>query len=68
MWTSYLTHDLHIFVALALLTHARDALLSETRGFDDILRITNGLSGNVPVETILESAENIFWRLSKVLF
>lgn len=54
--------DFKFFVALAVLDEHRDAIVRHLLTFDELLKYTNDLSGNIPVDPILVAAELLYLR------
>eukprot|EP01087_Luapelamoeba_hula_P008648 TRINITY_DN2180_c0_g1_i9.p1 TRINITY_DN2180_c0_g1~~TRINITY_DN2180_c0_g1_i9.p1 ORF type:complete len:134 (-),score=23.41 TRINITY_DN2180_c0_g1_i9:36-437(-) len=57
LWSNYLTPDLHLFFALAILMQHRDVILNNDMSFDDILKYVNNLAGELVYGGLLQDAE-----------
>ncbi|KAI8377201.1 rab-GTPase-TBC domain-containing protein [Choanephora cucurbitarum] len=65
LWTDYLTDQMIIFVALAVIETHRDKIMSELTEFDEVLRYINDLSGKIPLEDTLERAEVLYYQFER---
>ncbi|KAI8842157.1 rab-GTPase-TBC domain-containing protein [Chytridium lagenaria] len=60
LWACPFTKQFHLFVALAILNRYRGEIMGECKAFDECLKFTNDLSGNLDLEDILGRAEVLF--------
>ncbi|KAF2146152.1 uncharacterized protein K452DRAFT_283444 [Aplosporella prunicola CBS 121167] len=66
LWTDYYSANFHLFVAMAILEKHKDALMM-LRGFDEVLKYVNELSGTIELESILIRAEALFRRFQRTV-
>lgn len=80
LWTDFLTHDFHLFIALAILDKNKDALM-QLRRFDEVLKYSmfpfwldyakrlsvNDLSGNIDLRSTLIRAEALFQKFQRMV-
>ncbi|CAO3618918.1 unnamed protein product [Cunninghamella echinulata] len=64
-WTNYLTHQFHLFVALAILDQHRDVMIDYLKNFDEILKYINDLALTMDVQEILQRAEILFYQFKQ---
>ncbi|KAL9107348.1 MAG: hypothetical protein Q9227_007713 [Pyrenula ochraceoflavens] len=67
LWTDYLTSSFHLFVALAILEKHRDVIMQHLKGFDEVLKYVNELSGTMDLESTLVRAEGLFRRFERTV-
>ncbi|XP_064396833.1 TBC1 domain family member 15-like [Halichondria panicea] len=58
-WTNFLSTDFSLFIALAILQREKKDLENDRYDFSDILQHINGLSKQLPVNSLLETAESL---------
>ncbi|KAI9179417.1 GTPase activating protein [Blastocladiella emersonii ATCC 22665] len=49
-----------VFVALAMLEHARADVLAQCSAFDEVLKLVNNLAENLLVDSVLDTADELF--------
>ncbi|KAK0268209.1 GTPase activating protein [Friedmanniomyces endolithicus] len=67
LWTDYLSANFHLFVAMAILEKHRSVILEHLRGFDEVLKYVNDLSGTIDLESTLAGAEKLFRRFQRTV-
>ncbi|KAK5676939.1 GTPase activating protein [Elasticomyces elasticus] len=67
LWTDYLSANFHLFVALSILEKHRSVILEHLRGFDEVLKYVNELSGTIDLESTLVGAEKLFRRFQRMV-
>ncbi|KAK3067371.1 GTPase activating protein, partial [Teratosphaeriaceae sp. CCFEE 6253] len=67
LWTDYLSANFHLFVAMAILEKHRSVILEHLRGFDEVLKYVNELSGTIDLESTLVGAEKLFRRFQRTV-
>jgi len=67
LWTDYLSANFHLFVAVAILEKHRAVILEHLRGFDEVLKYVNELSGTIDLESTLVGAEKLFRRFQRTV-
>ncbi|KAJ3109822.1 GTPase activating protein [Phlyctochytrium planicorne] len=60
LWACPFSNHFHLFVALAILNKYRSDIIGGCRAFDECLKFTNDLSGNLDLPDILRRAEVLF--------
>ncbi|KAI8332766.1 rab-GTPase-TBC domain-containing protein [Blakeslea trispora] len=65
LWTDYLTDQMIIFVALAVIEAHRDKIMNELAEFDEVLRYINDLSGKIALDDTLERAEVLYYQFER---
>ena len=63
VWSEHLTADFHLYIAAAMLHHARRAILTTANTSDDLFRIIHRLSGTLDLDAVRWAAEALFRRL-----
>jgi hypothetical protein len=61
-WSGYLTKYFPLFIAASILLKARNQIITAKMGFDEILKYTNSLTGQLAVEEVLVDAEFLFHK------
>ncbi|XP_076255657.1 TBC1 domain family member 15/17 [Rhynchophorus ferrugineus] len=64
LWTGYPCQNFHLLVSVAILEHERNALMEEERGFTEILKYINELSGKLDISLMICKAEGIFHQIN----
>lgn len=67
MWTGYLSGQWQLFIALAVLEQHRGVILEHLRGFDEVLKFVNELSGSINCAQVRARAEALFRRFQKTV-
>lgn len=67
LWTDYLSANFHLFIALAILEKHREVILEHLKGFDEVLKYVNELSGTIDLPSTLVRAEGLFVRFRKTV-
>lgn len=67
LWTDYLSSNFHLFIALAILEKHRDVIMQHLRGFDEVLKYVNELSGTIDLGSTLVRAEALFRRFQRTV-
>jgi len=67
LWTDYLSANFHLFIAVAILEKSRLAIMEHLRGFDEILKYFNELSGSIDLQSTIVRAEALFRRYQKMV-
>lgn len=67
LWTDYYSSQFHIFLALAILEKHRDVIIEHLRGFDEVLKYVNELSGTIDLQSTLVRAEGLFKKFEKMV-
>ena len=67
LWTDYLSSQMHLFVALAVLERHRDVVMEHLERFDEVLKYFNELSGTIELKSTLLRAEGLFRRFERTV-
>ncbi|OAQ77158.1 GTPase-activating protein GYP7 [Purpureocillium lilacinum] len=67
LWTDYLSAELHLFVALAILEKHRDVIMEHLKAFDEVLKYVNELSNTIDLESTLIRAEALFRKFQRLV-
>lgn len=67
LWTDLYSSQFHLFIAVAILEKHRDVIIDHLRGFDEVLKYINELSGTIDLQGILVRAEGLFKKFEKVV-
>ena len=67
LWTDYLSSNFHIFVAMAILEKHREVIMEHLKGFDEVLKYVNELSGTIDLPSTLIRAESLFRRFQRTV-
>lgn len=67
LWTDYYSSQFHLFIALAIMEKHRDVIIQHLRGFDEVLKYFNELSGTIDLQSTLIRAEGLFRRFEKTV-
>lgn len=65
LWTDNYGKNFHLFLALAILEDHREVMMKYLRGFDEILKYVNELSGTLDIDSLLCSAEILYLTFQK---
>ena len=67
LWTDYLSSQMHLFVAVAILEKHRDVIMEHLKHFDEVLKYVNELSGTIDLQSTLLRSEGLFRRFEKTV-
>nr|POF11515.1 gtpase-activating protein gyp7 [Quercus suber] len=67
LWTDYLSSNFHLFIAVAILEKHRDVIMEHLKGFDEVLKYVNELSGGIDLPSTLIRAEALFRRFQRMV-
>ena len=67
LWTDYLSSQMHLFVAVAVLEKHRDVIMEHLKHFDEVLKYINELSGTIDLQSTLLRAEGLFRRFERTV-
>ncbi|SMY28129.1 unnamed protein product [Zymoseptoria tritici ST99CH_1A5] len=67
LWTDYLSANFHLFFAAAILENHRDVIMGHLKGFDEVLKYVNELSGRIDLQSTVVRAEALFRRFQRVV-
>lgn len=67
LWTDYYSSQFHLFIAMAILEKHRDVIIEHLRGFDEVLKYFNELSGTIELQSTLVRAESLFLKFQKTV-
>jgi hypothetical protein len=67
LWTDYLSANFHLFFAAAILEKHRDVIMGHLKGFDEVLKYVNELSGRIDLQSTVVRAEALFRRFQRVV-
>lgn len=67
LWTDFLSANFHMFIAMAILEKHRNVILEHLKGFDEVLKYVNELSGTIDLQSTLVRAEGLFRRFQRVV-
>lgn len=67
LWTDYLSANFHLFIAMAILEKHRDVIMQHLKGFDEVLKYVNELSGTIDLPSTLLRAEALFRRFQRTV-
>ena len=67
LWTDHVSSQFHLFLAMAILEKHRNVIMTHLRGFDEVLKYVNELSGTMELKTLLVRAEALFRRFEKTV-
>ena len=67
LWTDYLSSNFHLFIAMAILDKHRDVIMTHLKGFDEVLKYVNELSGSIDLASTMARAEALFRRFQRVV-
>lgn len=65
LWTEFPCKNFHLLVCAAILINERHALMQNDNGFTEILKYINELSGQLDVDSILNTAQGIFYQIKE---
>lgn len=67
LWSDHYSTQFHLFVALSILDRHRSIIIEHLRGFDEILKYVNDLSGTIDLDATLSRAEVLFIKFRRVV-
>ncbi|KXT08257.1 hypothetical protein AC579_8481 [Pseudocercospora musae] len=67
LWTDYLSSNFHLFIAAAILEKHRNVIMEHLKGFDEVLKYINELSGTIDLYSTLVRAESLFKRYRRMV-
>ncbi|KAH9844905.1 Domain in Tre-2, BUB2p, and Cdc16p putative Rab-GAPs [Teratosphaeria destructans] len=67
LWTDFLSANFHLFVAMAILEKHRNVIMEHLKGFDEVLKYVNELSGTIDLASTLVRAEALFRRFQRIV-
>ncbi|KAK4504959.1 hypothetical protein PRZ48_002922 [Zasmidium cellare] len=67
LWTDYLSSNFHLFIAAAILEKHRNVIMDHLKGFDEVLKYVNELSGTIDLYSTLVRAEALFRRFQRMV-
>ncbi|KAK3670940.1 GTPase activating protein [Recurvomyces mirabilis] len=67
LWTDYLSSNFHLFIAMAILEKHRNVIIDHLKGFDEVLKYVNELSGTIDLPSTLIRAEALFRRFQRTV-
>ena len=67
LWTDYLSANFHMFIAMAILEKHRDVIIDHLKGFDEVLKYVNELSGTIDLQSTMTRAEGLFRKFSRMV-
>jgi len=67
LWTDYLTSSFHLFIAVAILEKHRDIIMEHLKGFDEVLKYIQELSGTIDLPSTMIRAETLFRRFQRMV-
>lgn len=65
MWSNQLP-NFHIYIAASILLKHRQHIISNDMAFDDIIKYTNDLAGNLNLDALLTEAEEVYNLFQRV--
>ncbi|KAK3686364.1 GTPase activating protein [Vermiconidia calcicola] len=67
LWTDYLSSNFHLFIAMAILEKHRDVIIDHLKGFDEVLKYVNELSGTIDLPSTMVRAEALFRKFQRMV-
>jgi len=67
LWTDYLSANFHLFIAMAILEKHRNVIIEHLKGFDEVLKYVNELSGTIDLPSTIVRAEGLFRRFQRTV-
>ncbi|KAK5172552.1 GTPase activating protein [Saxophila tyrrhenica] len=67
LWTDYLSSNFHLFLAMAILEKHREVIIDHLKGFDEVLKYVNELSGSIDLQSTMVRAESLFLRFQRMV-
>lgn len=67
LWTDYLSSNFHLFIAAAILEKHRTVIMEHLKGFDEVLKYVNELSGTIDLHSTIVRAEALFRKFQRMV-
>lgn len=67
LWTDYYSANFHLFIAAAILEKHRNVIMEHLKGFDEVLKYVNELSGTIDLHSTLVRAESLFRKFQRIV-
>jgi hypothetical protein len=67
LWTDYYSANFHLFFAAAILEKHRNVIMEHLKGFDEVLKYVNELSGTIDLYSTLVRAESLFRKFQRIV-
>ncbi|OQN99557.1 hypothetical protein B0A48_14699 [Cryoendolithus antarcticus] len=67
LWTDYYSANFHLFIAMAILEKHRDVIMEHLKGFDEVLKYVNELSGTIDLQSTIVRAEALYRRFQRMV-
>jgi TBC1 domain family member 15 len=67
LWTDYLSSNFHLFIAMAILDKHREVIIDHLKGFDEVLKYVNELSGTIDLPSTMVRAESLFRKFQRMV-
>ncbi|EME47991.1 hypothetical protein DOTSEDRAFT_69807 [Dothistroma septosporum NZE10] len=67
LWTDYYSSNFHLFLAAAILEKHRNVIMEHLKGFDEVLKYVNELSGTIDLNSTLIRAEALFRKYQRMV-
>ncbi|CAK4034717.1 GTPase-activating gyp7 [Lecanosticta acicola] len=67
LWTDYLSANFHLFIAAAILEKHREVIMEHLKGFDEVLKYVNELSGTIDLYSTMVRAESLFRKFRRMV-
>ena len=67
LWTDYLSFNFHLFIAMAILQKHREVIMQHLKGFDEVLKYVNELSGTIDLASTMLRAEASFRKFQRMV-
>jgi hypothetical protein len=67
LWTDYYSANFHLFIAMAILEKHRNVIMDHLKGFDEVLKYVNELSGTIDLDSTIIRAEALYKRFQRMV-
>lgn len=67
LWTDYYSANFHLFIAAAILEKHREVIMEHLKGFDEVLKYVNELSGTIDLYSTMVRAESLFRKFQRMV-
>lgn len=67
LWTDHLSSNFHLFIAMAILDKHREVIIDHLKGFDEVLKYVNELSGTIDLQSTMVRAESLFKKFQRMV-
>lgn len=67
LWTDYYSSNFHLFLAAAILEKHRNVIMEHLKGFDEVLKYVNELSGTIDLNSTMVRAEALFRKFQRMV-